>query len=285
MSPKVWVPSGGLGVSLIGHWLEPAATRRVARRADALGYCLIFVDGRASITPDRAARHGEPGATRTAEGFDGLERARVGSIQLPSLWDARELAGSLVAQRESGRGRPVGFFGVGDAVRTAGELAPGARVRWLDQELSRLRDELRGRDALVPLIVAARGPRAMRVVDRHADLWDANVAPPRARLDRARAHLARRVETCLWIFARPNRSWDEAGRAYRRASPWFADLSPAEARNAVLWGETPRCRDRLKALRNELEIDLPVLDLAGLEEPDCLAALEALAPANPREMA
>lgn len=285
MSPEGWFPSSGLGLSLMGHWLEPEATRRVARRADALGFCLILVDGRAAEYPKRAARYVDPSASHFETGFDGLERARVGSIQLPPLWDAGQLAALLATKRGSGGGGAVGFFGVGDAGRTAGELAPGARVRWLDRELSRLRDELRRRDTRVPLIVAARGPRAMRVVDRHADLWDANVAPTRARLEQARTHLTRRVETCLWIFARPNQPWEEASHEYRLRSPWFADLPPGEIRNAVLWGEERRCRDRIEALRSELEIDLPILDLAGLDEADCLAALEALAPAEPREMA
>ncbi len=285
MSAAGWFPSDGVGLSLMGHWLGPEAARRVARHADALGYCLILLDGPAGKTPERAARHRPSGPRGFAEGLDGMKHARVGSIQLPPLWRARQLAASLASKPETGGGGAVGFFGVGDARRTGGELAPGARVRWLDRELSRLSDELRTRGVSVPLIVAARGPRAMQVVDRHADLWDANLPPIRTRLERARARLTHRVETCVWVFTRPGQPLEAADREYRRTSPWFADLSPEEARNALLWGEPRRCQDHLQALRHDLEIDLPILDLAGLDEAGCLAALEALAPAKPREIA
>lgn len=269
----------------MGHWLDLAAARRVARRADAAGYCLILVDGQARSYPERAAVPGPGDAPPFEKGLEGLEQARIASIQLPSLWNARELAASLSSTQKAARAGTLGFFGVGDAQRADGRLTPGSRLRWLDRELESLREQLHALGARIPLMVAARGPRAMTLVERHADLWDANVAPMREALERARAHLSRRIETALWIFARPQHSWEEADRDYRRVSPWFADLSPDDTRNAVLWGEAERCRNRLAALRSELEIDLPVLDLAGLDEAGCVAALEALAPAKAREIA
>ena len=86
------------------------------------------------------------------------------------------------------------------------------------------------------------------------------------------------MPTWLWVFARPGASRDDALRDYRRHVPWFRELPDDPAADAILWGEPARCRDRLARMRSELDLALPIVDLAGLPEPDAARALEALAP-------
>ena len=74
---------------------------------------------------------------------------------------------------------------------------------------------------------------------------------------------------------------EAAVKDYQRHCPWFSDLPEASLRQAVLWGEAARCRDRLAEMRAQLGVDMPVLDLTGLDETATLRALEVFAPAKP----
>ena len=62
--------------------------------------------------------------------------------------------------------------------------------------------------------------------------------------------------------------------------PWFSELPDADLPQALLWGESARCHDRLSALRSELSIARPIIDLIGLGEEEAARALDALAPAK-----
>src|SRR5262249_35235006 len=144
------------------------------------------------------------------------------------------------------------------------EPSAGERVDRLDELLGQVRALLagetvsaRGRFASleeaaitpppvpVPIAVSAASPPALAVLRRHADVWDANVPPIRARLAPLRDALGRSLPTWLWIFARPGAARDDALRAYRRHAPWFRTLADADAADAILWGEPARCRERL----------------------------------------
>ena len=133
--------------------------------------------------------------------------------------------------------------------------------------------------APVPVAVSAAGARALGVVRRHADAWDANVPPLREKLQPLRERLAKALPTWCWVFARPGTSFEDAARAYRRHAPWFHGLAPGEVERAILFGEPGSCREKLERMRAELDLALPVVDLTGLDEAGASRALEALAPA------
>jgi len=296
-----------LGVALTAHWLRLDSVLRLAARADELGYALVLVDGDSSVaaaSPDRpvfdATALSSAVALRT-------RAAHVGAIHLAHFWNAALLARSLSTLQELAGGRLVGLFGVGAprATRRLGLPEPSARERIarLDETLGAVRALLAGESVTqdgrfvsleraritpppqpIPIAVSAAGPRALDVVRRHADIWDANVPPLRAKLEPLRALLGRALPTWIWIFARPGASLDAALAAYQRHVPWFRDLSPAEQSGAVLWGEPERCRARLAEMRAELDVALPIADLSGLDEAGAERALLALAPAGDRRI-
>lgn len=292
-----------LGVSFTGCHLELAQVRRLVARADELGYAVILVDGDASLLPGRPGSPVYDSTALLASALFATRRARVGSIRLPAYWNAALLARSLATLQELGQGRVLALLGVGSG-RHERRLglplhAPGERVRHLDELLDALRALLSGETVTrhgryielcevsitpppepVPIVVSAARPAALRVAERHADVWDANVPPVAERFLPLRERLARPIETWIWIFARPGVDLDAAVAAYRRTSPWFSELPPDLLRNALLWGDPARCADRLDQLRQTLGIDVPILDLAGLDEPAAESALFALAPAR-----
>jgi len=290
-----------LGVAFAAHWLPFDATLRLVARADALGYAQVLVDGDAVLLPrDRAVF--DPTAL-VAASLQASRRARIAAIHFAHFWNPVLLARSLATLQTLGGGRLVALFGVGAGRATSAiglpEPAASERVARLDELLGQVRALLAGETVTdagrfasltsaavtpppqpVPIVVSAASPRALAVVRRHADAWDANVPPVRARLEPLRAALGRELPTWLWVFARPGAAQADALRDYRRHAPWFRDLPDAEARDAILWGEPAGCRDRLEALRRELRIALPILDLSGLAEPEAERALVMLAPAS-----
>ena len=292
-----------LGVALTAHWLELRALLRLVRRADELGYALVLIDGDSAFAEAKPGRPIYDATALASATVLGTEHARIGAIHLALLWNALLLARSLATLQELARGRLVALFGVG-AERATGRLglpqpSPGERIDRLDELLDATRALLSGQTVTrhgrfvtleraaitlpstpVPIVVSAAGARALDLVRRHADVWDANVAPLTERLLPARERLAHTLPTWCWVFSRPGASVDDALHAYRRHAPWFRDLSPTEAERAVLYGEPERCRERLERMRDELGLALPIVDLSGLDEPGALAALEALAPAS-----
>ena len=291
-----------LGVALTAHWLPLDAVLRLVRRADALGYALVLVDGDAAFADARPERPIYDPTALQAAALVTSERARIAAIHLPIFWNALLLARSLSTLQELSAGRLVALFGVG-AKRASHRLGlpepDGAeRVDRLDELLETLRPLLEGQSvtkrgrftalehasvtlarAPVPITVSAAGARALDVVRRHADAWDANVPPLRERIEPLRARLGRALPTWCWVFARPGATFEDTARAYRHHSPWFRGLGPHEVERAILYGDPGRCRDRLAQMRAELDLALPILDLTGLDESGVAHALEALAPA------
>lgn len=298
MSDRARAP---LGVALTAHWLPLDAILRLTRLADELGYALVMVDGDeggAVAHPDRPVYDSTVLATAVALA---TRSARLASIHFAHFWNPALLARSLATLQELAGGRLVSHFGVGAPRKTArlGLPQPDAaeRIERLDESLGAVRAllagqlvTLRGRFATLegvriarpsaptPIAVSAAGPRALEVVRRHADIWDANVPPLRAKLEPLRQRLGRALPTWIWIFARPGDTRESALAAYRRHSPWFAGLSEAEMSDAVLWGEPARCRERIAQLREELHLALPIADLSGLDEPAAERALRSLVP-------
>jgi hypothetical protein len=71
----------------------------------------------------------------------------------------------------------------------------------------------------------------------------------------------------MWILARPGEDPDAPATraAFRRWNPWFSAVPDAELRDAMLAGPVAECRARLAWIRSRLAIDLPLLDLSGLD--------------------
>ncbi len=296
-----------VGVSLTGCRLRLSEIRGLVKSADDLGYPVILVDGDASLLPARPEAPIYDSTALLATALSDTRRARVGSIRLPAFWNAVLLARSLSTLQEIGSGRALALFGVGSG-RQERRLdlplrPPGERVDHLDELLDALRPLLAGEKVTrrgryvrfcdvsivpppspLPIIVSAAGPRALRVVERHADIWDANVAPVPERFLPLRERLGRKLPTWIWIFARPGTDLEGAIADYRRYSPWFGDLPERTLSEALLWGDAERCADRLESLGQSMGIDTTILDLAGLDEPAARRALEALAPAKASEI-
>lgn len=303
-----------LAVHLGGHHRDFEEVLALLLRAEALGYRAAYVDGDVSIVPSRGEGAVLDGWTATVALLARTTRIEIGSIRLVHHWNAARLA-QAVATAECvapGRLRFLASIGGQPADRRFGFALPSVsdRIEWLDEMLTALRRlwagervTLRGRfvtldDALVrppprggrmPIEVGGAGARLLGVVARHAARWDLNV-PPVARL--VRAATERLAVACaandrdpasigrsMWVLARPDRAVADASLAseFRRWHPWFRTLPDAEVGDAMLAGPASRCRDRIASIREDLGVDLPVLDLAGLPRDASERALEALA--------
>jgi alkanesulfonate monooxygenase SsuD/methylene tetrahydromethanopterin reductase-like flavin-dependent oxidoreductase (luciferase family) len=305
-----------LAVHLGGHHRGFDEVLALVQRAEVLGYRAAYVDGDVSIVPSRGDGPVLDGWTATVALLASTARIEIGSIRLVHHWNAARLAQSVSTAEcvAPGRLRFLASIGGQPADRRFGFALPPAseRIAWLDESLSALRRlwagervTLHGRfvtleDAQVrplprggrmPIEVGGAGARLLDVVARHADRWDMNI-PPVARLVReatdrlaAACATARRdpasIGRSLWVFARPDRAVDDASLAgeFRRWHPWFRSLPDRDLGEAILAGPASGCRDRIARVRNDLGIDLPVLDLAGLSHPEAERALEALASA------
>ena len=303
-----------LAVHLGGHHRDFEEVLALLLRAEALGYRAAYVDGDVSIVPSRGEGAVLDGWTATVALLARTTRIEIGSIRLVHHWNAARLA-QAVATAECvapGRLRFLASIGGQPADRRFGFALPAVsdRIDWLDEMLTALRRlwagervTLHGRfvtldDALVrplprggqmPIEVGGAGARLLDVVARHASRWDLNV-PPVARL--VRAATERLAVACaandrdpasigcaMWVLARPDRAAEDASLTgeFRRWHPWFRTLPDAEVGDAILAGPASRCRDRIASIREDLGVDLPVLDLAGLPQDASERALEALA--------
>src|SRR5690606_5283964 len=172
------------------------------------------------------------------------------------------------------------------------------RIAWLDELLVALRRLWAGetvtcagrfvrlegakvrpvpRGGRLPIALARGGRRLPDLVAAHGDGWDVNLPPIVTRVDdaarlldaacRARGRDPASIARSMWIFARPGADPDDPAvrAAFRRWNPWFAAIPDAELREAVLAGPVPACRARLAEIRSRLGIDLPILDLSGLD--------------------
>ncbi len=256
------------------------------------------------------------GWTTTVALLARTSRIEIGSIRLVHQWNAARLAQAVATVEcvAPGRLRFLASIGGQPADRRFGFALPPVRERiaWLDEWLAALRRlwagecvTVHGRylsldEALVrppprggrmPIEVGGAGARLLQVVARHADRWDLNI-PPVARLVREAAlQLAAAcremgrdpasIGRSMWLFARPGRPAGDASVAaeFRRWHPWFRSLPDADLGEAILAGPAPACRARIAAIRGDLGIDLPVLDLAGLPRSEAEAALSELAAA------
>lgn len=284
------------------------------RHAEALGYRCAFVDGDVSMLPSRGEGDVLDGWTATVALLAATERIEIGSLRLVHHWNAAKLAQAVATAERIAPGRLRFQIAIGAHPADAGfglPYPPAAdRIAWLEETLPALRRLWAGetvsargrfvrleaarvrpvpRGGRLPIAVAGRSPRMLEVVAAHADRWDVNLPPIAARVDDATRRLAeacrRRgrdpagIARSMWVFARPGE--DPEGpvvrAAFRRWNPWFSEVPDAELRKAVLAGPVRECRARLAWIRSRLGVDLPLLDLAGLDRPAAERVMTELA--------
>lgn len=266
------------------------------------------------MVPSRGEGPVLDGWTATVGYLARTERIEIGSIRLVHHWNVARLA-QAVATVESmapDRLRLLASIGAQRSDRRFGLAFPPVadRIAWLDEWLGALRRLLAGeavtlagrfvelaearvrpvpRAGRMPIEVGGAGDALLRLVARHADRWDVNLPPlvqrvrdAATRLDdacRAAGRDARAIGRSMWIFVRPGEDprGDPVRAAFRHWHPWFRDLPEADLDEAIVAGPVGFCRERIAELRRDLGLDLPVLDLAGLDASAAHAAIDALA--------
>lgn len=303
-----------LGVAFAWHSLAWEQRLELVREAETLGYAAAFVDGDVSMLERRREQEVLDGWTTTVALLARTRRIQIGSMRLAHHWNAARLAQAAATAERIAPGRLRFLIAAGDrpADRRFGLALdpPADRVRRLDETLKALRALWRGetltlRGAFVelegarirptppggriPITVAARRPRMLELVAEHADVWDVNLPPIRARVEaaaerlesacRARGRDPDEIARSLWIFTRAGPLDPDAARAeFRRLNPWFGDLPEAELGEAPVLGEPAACRERLAWLAEELRLELPVVDLSGADAATARRTLRACAP-------
>jgi alkanesulfonate monooxygenase SsuD/methylene tetrahydromethanopterin reductase-like flavin-dependent oxidoreductase (luciferase family) len=304
-----------LAVALTWHTHRYPDLLALVRRAEALGYRAAYVDGDVSMIASRGEGDVLDGWTVTAALLASTARIEIGSIRLVHHWNPARLAQAVATAERIAPGRLRFLLSIGayasDARFGLPFLPARERLAWLDELVPVLRalwtgetvtakgrffelDAARVRPAIerpggLPVELAGRGPRLLELVAAHADHWDVNL-PPVARRGvdaaprleaacRARGRNAASIGRSMWLWTRvgPDAA-DAAVRAeYRRWNPWFASVPDAELREAIVAGPAGSCRRRLGEIRTDLGIDLPVLDLAGLDRAGAERVMEELA--------
>jgi len=301
-----------LGVYLGWHvhpWEELLA---LAQLAEELGYDAVFVDGDATLHPGRETLDGwtapVPLLART-------RRIAVGSLRLVHYWNAARLAQSIASAERIAPGRLRFLASIGDRPIDARfglpDLPPAERIRWLDETLDAARALWRGEAVTrrgrhvklegarlcpappggrIEVAVAAKGPRMLELVARHADVWEVNLPAVAGRIATAAGALAAAcerlgrdpagIERSLLFFTRLAASPDPAPflPEFRRLNPWFAPVPDAEAGASLVVGPAGEGRERLRERARALRITRPVLDLSGFPAGPTGELLHAFAP-------
>jgi len=307
----------GVAFGWYAHSWETLA--ELVETAEALGYTAAFVDGDVSMLGGTRKAEVLDGWTLTTALLARTQRIQIGSMRLVHHWNAARLAQAAATAERIAPGRLQFLISIGDRPHDErfGLRRPSARARvlWLDEMLTAVRGLWRGEtvsmngryvklDAAriqptppggrIPIAIAGRRPRVLELVASHADCWEINLPPLPDRVAEASAQLEQacrqrgrnpaQIARSMWIFTRVRRSGDRTGvfDEFRRLNPWFGPFSDAECAAATVVGSAEACRARLGALADELKLDLPVIDLSGLDADASRIALEGLAPGGPR---
>ena len=308
-----------LGVALGWHSLAWEDLLDLVRRAESAGFAAVYVDGDVSMLGSRREQDVLDGWTVTTALLARTQRIQVASIRLVHHWNAARLAQAGATAERIAPGRLRLFVSIGDRPedRRFGLALPPVpeRIAWLDETLDAVRALWRGETvtragsfvrldgALVrpipppgalPIEVGARGRSLLRVVARHAAVWNVNLPPITARVARAADWLAgacadigrepAEIRRSQWIFTRVQTRADAAGALaeFRRLNPWFSGLPDAEVAPALVVGDAACCRERLAEITSELSLDLPVLDLSGADAETARRNLAAVPPGSLR---
>jgi alkanesulfonate monooxygenase SsuD/methylene tetrahydromethanopterin reductase-like flavin-dependent oxidoreductase (luciferase family) len=304
-----------LGVAFGWYTHSWETLAELVETAEALGYAAAFVDGDVSMLGGSRKTDVLDGWTATTALLARTSRIQIGSMRVVHHWNAARLAQAAATAERIAPGRLRFLISIGDRPHDErfGLERPSAaeRVIWLDETLTALRGlwrgeavSMRGRFVTldgariqptppagrIPISIAARRPKLLELVAAHADSWEINLPPLPERVAAASAQLDRacrargrdpsEIARSMWIFTRVQDSSDPLTRLdeYRRLNPWFRDLSDAECGASMVVGSADQCRTRLRSLADELALDLPVIDLSGLDEAASRIALKRLAP-------
>ena len=301
-----------LGVAFTWHCLAWEELVSLVARAEELGYDTAYIDGDVTQLGSRRDTDVLDGWTATTALLARTQRIRITSIRLVQHWNAAHLAQVAATAERSAPGRTHLCASVGDRPEDSAWglslLSARERVMWLDETLDAVRALWRGEsvtrrgryvaldDARVrpvppggrlPIEVGAKSPRLLGVVARHADVWNINWPAIPARVEASAAELARAcralgrdpgsIRRRLWLFTRPEPLPPGAALAeFRRWNPWFRDLPDAELAPAIAVGKPSECRERIAMLADQLDLEMPILDLSGLEPARARDALDAL---------
>ena len=287
----------------------------LVRCAEALGYEAAFVDGDATMLEQRNDADVLDGWTVTTTLLAQTRRIAVGSLRLVHHWNAAQLAQAVASAERIAPGRLRFQISIGDRPIDARfglpALSTVERIEWLDETLDALRALWGGEEVTrsgryvrldaarvrptppggrIPIGVAARRPRLLEVVAAHADVWDVNLPPIPARVQRAAEGLASACERrgrdpgeiarSMLIHVRLGERPDPAAalKEFRRLNPWFHSIPDPDIAPALVLGDAARCRARLAEIAESLDLALPVLDLSGLAPAPTTQLLEALQP-------
>jgi alkanesulfonate monooxygenase SsuD/methylene tetrahydromethanopterin reductase-like flavin-dependent oxidoreductase (luciferase family) len=301
-----------LGVALGWHGLAWEELVALVSRAGELGYDTAYIDGDVSQLALRRETDVLDGWTATTALIARTQRIRIASIRLVQHWNAAHLAQVAASAERIAPGRCHFFVSIGDRPEDRAwglpRLAVSQRVAWLDETLDAVRALWRGESVTrrgryvelegarvrptppggrLPIEIAAKGARLFPVVARHADLWNVNWPAIPARVEAAAAALARAcraegrapesIGRRLWIFTRTEPlSAADALAEFRRWNPWFRAIPDAELVPALVVGKPAECRERIASLAEQLQLEMPVLDLSGLDAERARAVIEAL---------
>jgi len=284
----------------------------LTRRAEALGYAAVFIDGDISMLQRRPEADCLDGWTATIALLAATERIPIGSLRLVHHWNPAKLAQAAASAARIAPGRFRFAIGIGDWPVDArfGLAFPAAaeRVAWLDETLDAVRALWRGECVTrngrfvkldgaqvrpapgrrIPISIAARRRHMLELVAEHADVWEVNLPPLREPVAAAAEQLAAacaahgRDPTELGrsqlLFARPDVAPAQALAEARRLNPWFRDFSDAELAPQLICGEPDACRAQLQRLATELGLTLPVIDASGVPAEAAERLLVALRP-------
>jgi alkanesulfonate monooxygenase SsuD/methylene tetrahydromethanopterin reductase-like flavin-dependent oxidoreductase (luciferase family) len=302
-----------LGVALGWHTFEWEDLLALVQRAEALGYAAAYVDGDVSMLGVRREADVLDGWTATTALIARTQRIQIGSLRVVYHWNAARLAQAAATLERVAPGRLRFFASIGDRPEDPRfgypHLSASERIAWLDETLGAVRALWRGESlhlageyvqldgarvrptppgGRLRIEIAGKGPRLLGVVARHADVWNVNLPPIAARVAAAGAHLRRACDACgrdpgeiarsMWIFARVQPDPDRRGalQEFRRLNPWFAALPDDEISGALVVGDAAHCRARLAELAGQCALDLPVIDLSGMDVEAARRTLEAI---------
>ena len=306
-----------LGVAFAWHVHPFEDLLDLVRRAERLGYAVAYVDGDATMLTARRNAEVLDGWTVTTALLAATERIQIGSIRLVHHWNAGRLAQAVATAERLFPGRYCFLASIGDRSSDSRfglpDVPASARIVWLDETLTAVRRLLSGDgvtmrghfvqldrarirpappEGRVPIAVAGRRPRMLELVAKHADLWDVNLPPIPEAVERAAAILqgacerqerfADAIARSMLIYTRVAEPADPAAElaSYRKLNPWFDAFPDESIQRALVVGSAAHCRLRLAEIARELRLDLPIIDLSGLDAETSRATLEALAPGN-----
>ncbi|HVN36794.1 MAG TPA: LLM class flavin-dependent oxidoreductase [Myxococcota bacterium] len=301
-----------LGVAFGWHSLTWEELRDCVRHAESLGFDTAYVDGDVSMLGSRGEADVLDGWSVQLALLAATTRIRIASIRLVHHWNAARLAQATATAERIFPGRSHLFASIGERPEDVRFglplLSPVERVEWLDESLDAVRALWRGGDVTrkgrfvsldrarlrptppggaLPVEIGARRHRLLRVVARHADVWNINLPPVASRVARASAELAsacedvdrdpaqirRRMLVFARVQARPDP--DAALLEFRRLNPWFADIPDAEVAPSLAVGDAAACRTRLAESTLPLGLELPILDLTGADAATTRVTLDA----------